>query len=128
MVISPKFSTLFIHRQFSVIYYDSIALQVKSKSPEKGSQEKIELQLLSSRLSKQEKEPFTATEEDPQPSRRDSPEKPTEPSTSDKEHIRSDRSPLIEPSSRAEARSRSVEDLPKKPKTSKFRDSKSSDV
>lgn len=128
MAISSMFSTLFICRQFSVINYDSTALQIKSKSPEKGSSEKIELQLLSSGLSKQEKEPFTATEEDPQPSRRDSPEKSTEPSTSDKEHIKSDRSPLIEPSSRAEARSRSVEDLPKKPKTFKFRDSKSSDV
>lgn len=127
MVIASKFSTLFIYRQFSVINYYCIVLQVKSKSPEKGSKEKIELQVLSSRLSKQE-EPFTATEEDPQPSRRDSPEKTTEPSTSDKEHIKSDRSPLIEPSSRAEARSRSVEDLPKKPKTFKFRDSKSSDV
>lgn len=129
MLISTMFSALFICVQFSDINCDSITLQVKSKSPEKGSEEKIELQLLSSRLSKQEKEPFTATEEDSQLSRRDSPEKSTEPSTSaDKEHQRSDRSPLIEPLSRAEARSRSVEDLPKKPKTFKFRDSKSSDV
>lgn len=124
------FSLLFLFVSYTnyilIIYRYFSHYQVKSKSPESGSKEKIELQLLSSRLSEQEKEP-SAAEEDSQLSRRDS-LKSTEPSTSDKEHTGTDRSPLIEPSSRAEARSRSVEDLPKKPKTFKFRDSKSSDV
>lgn len=99
-------------------------LQVKSKSQDNGSAEKIELQLLASRPSKLERDVSTV-EDEPQQGRRES-LKLAEPLDLKE---RGEVSPVLdEPSSRAEARSRSVEDLPKKPKTYKFRDSKSSDV
>lgn len=107
-------------------------MQVKSKSQDKGSAEKIELQLLASRPSKQERDP-TTEEEEPQHSRRESlrqtePEPQTPTTLDSKEEEPRDQTAQLEPSSKAEARSKSVEDLPKKPKTFKFRDSKSSDV
>ncbi|KFM75852.1 hypothetical protein X975_11992, partial [Stegodyphus mimosarum] len=89
--------------------------QTKSKSAESGPSEKIELQPLTTQCSKKES--------------------PSSPDQGVKESLpvgeETSESPVVEfleSSSKAEARSRSVEDLPKKPKTYLFRDSKSSDV
>ncbi|XP_054715390.1 potassium voltage-gated channel subfamily H member 7-like [Uloborus diversus] len=93
--------------------------KIKSKSAESGSVEKIELQILTTpKFSEQEEPPNQ--DENSANRLRASPTITEQPSVNVAPHDVS--------SSKTEARSRSVEDLPKKPKTFVFRDSKSSDV